>query len=84
MAPDYGAEAKEEQQAAEGHRDQFAETTPGIFGVGVALYADIGTGAEEILELDAHEDGKQDHHRSQHHGGLGEPQELRHERFFAA
>ena len=80
LAFDNGAETQEEQQAAEGDRNEFAETAPGIFGISEALQADIGAGAEEILELDDHEEGEQCHHRPQHHGGLGEAQEARHER----
>ncbi len=82
LAFDNGAEAQEEQQAAEGHADQLAETAAGILGVGIALHADIDASAEEILELDDDEDGKEEDDRPQYHGGFGEAQELRYERLF--
>ena len=77
-------EAEDEQQAEEGHRDQFAKTAAGVFAVGVTVNVDVGLPAKKILELDDDKDGEQERDTAQHNRGLGEPQELSEHGFLLA
>jgi len=84
LAPDDGAEAQEEQQAAEGHRDQFAETAPGIFGISKACKAYIRLPTEEVLELYNDKRCKKYGNTSEHNRSFSKAEELGDERFFFA